>query len=49
MAFRERLRTDHAIITIERGRIVRIERGYDVDYAGPCPDETLDALREVAR
>lgn len=38
----------NSVITLERGDIARIERGNRVEYAGPLPERTINALSEVA-
>lgn len=44
------LQLGHARIVLEHGPagvLARIERVDGTDYAGPLPDETIEALREV--
>lgn len=51
---KETIQTANALVTVERGpagAVARIERttdGYTREYAGPLPEATVDALKEVA-
>lgn len=50
----ERFQFPHSVVTVEDGpagpvaRVERVSGKYKLDYAGPLPDPTLEAIREVA-
>lgn len=47
---REEFELANSVVRIESGRIARIVRmDGRTEYVGPLPDETVDALAEVAR